>query len=207
MTMRLLVSCPHARRLGAAAVASALAVAALTGCLGEPKIEDRWTRLDFTGANYATGQMVPTSTVLPVVVGTDITYRSIVTGFLVVELRGSGTITDASVRVEPDAPREPMAADIDRILANSVSLGRATRAVTGWDHLIQHIDLSFNAMVPAVLDSASAASGVPPGVFLLCYLGAGDKIERADGSDTLIVTPFPSSTYQILPVGLELTPQ
>jgi hypothetical protein len=27
------------------------------------------------------------------------------------------------------------------------------------------------------------------------------------GSDTLIVTPFPSSTYQILPVGLELTPQ
>ena len=205
--MRPLVSTLSNRRLGAAVLAAVLAVPALSGCLGEPTIEDRWTRLDFTGANYANGQMVPTGTVLPVVVGTDITYRAIVTGYLVVELRGSGTVTAASVRVEPDAPREPMASDIDRILANSVSLGRATRAVTGWDHLIQHVDLSFNAMVPAVLDSASAANGIPPGVFLLAYLGAGDKIERADGSDTLLVTPFPSATYQILPVGLELTPQ
>ena len=114
------------------------------------------------------------------------------------------TVTAASVRVEPDAPREPMAADIDRIIANSVSLGRATRAITGWDHLIQHVDLSFNAQVPAVLDSASAANGIPPGVFLLCYLGSGERMELAGGGDSIVVTPFVSSEREVLPVGTEL---
>ena len=106
-----------------------------------------------------------------------------------------------AVALAPNAPRVPMAQNIDLILANSVTRGRAVRAVTGWDHLIQHIDFSFLGTVPATVDSSSA------GLFLLCYLGSGVKIERPGQADTVIVTPFTSQPYQILPVGLELAVQ
>jgi len=46
--------------------------------------------------------------------------------------------------------------------------------------------------------------GAPAGVFLLVYLGSGQKIERIDGSDTLIVTPFKSAQYEVLPIGVTL---
>ena len=91
-----------------------------------------------------------------------------------------------------------MAYDIDRILANSVTLGRATRAVTGWDHLQQELDLTFTGATPASGDTSAA------GLFLLCYMGAGDEVERQDGSDTLIVTPFISGQVHLLPIGMEL---
>lgn len=168
------------------------------GCLGEPKIEDKWTRIDFVSANLRPNQLLPASTAQPISVRARITYRSILTGFAVAELRKSSSITPAGVVVDPDASREPMAYDIDRILANSVTLGRATRAVTGWDHLQQEIDLSFTGDAPAVGDTTAA------GLFLLCYMGAGDEIERQDGTDTLIVTPFISSQVHLLPIGMEL---
>jgi len=94
-----------------------------------------------------------------------------------------------------------MATDMDRLLATSVSMGREARAVTGWDHLIQHIDFAFTGDVPgSVTDSVGTGPAV--GLFLVCYLGSGVKIERNDGTDTVIVTPYPSAPYQILPVGL-----
>lgn len=181
-------------------IAMALAAFAAAGCLGEPKLEDRWTRLDLESVNLTPYQAMPVGTAANVQLRTAITYRSIVTGFLVAELRASSTITPAEVTVHPEAARLPMAQDIDRILAQSVSLGRATRAITGWDHLIQRIDLSFAGTVPAALDSTGAAPG---SLFLLCYLGSGDEVERADGTDTLIVTPFASEAYRILPIGME----
>lgn len=181
------------------ALASALLLA---GCFDEPKIEDRWTRVDLQGANVRQGQALPLGTLQPISLQTTVTYRSIITGFAVADLRVSRTLGPASVAVNPAAPRVPMAQDIDRLLANSVSVGRATRAVTGWDHLIQHIDFSFNGAIPSVLDSA----GTTGGLFLLCYLGSGDRVERPDGSDTLIVTPFPSAQYELLPIGMSFTP-
>jgi hypothetical protein len=93
-----------------------------------------------------------------------------------------------------------MAQDIDRLLANSVSVGRQTRAVTGWDHLIQHIDFTFDAWAPSVADSGRATTGV----FLVCYLGSGEEIEIPGQPDSIAVTPFASTPYQILPVGMEL---
>jgi hypothetical protein len=93
-----------------------------------------------------------------------------------------------------------MAQDIDGILAQSAPMGRATRAVTGWDHLVQRIDFAFDGFVPAAMDS----SGPPAGLFLVCYLGQGSEIELPDGRDSLVVTPFPSTPYEILPVGIEL---
>jgi hypothetical protein len=172
---------------------------AVTGCLGKPEIEDRWTRIDIAESSVAPYQIVAAGSSQPITVRAAVTYRSILTGFAVAELRAS-TISPASVEVEPKAVRTRMADDIDRILANSVTLGRATRAVTGWDHLIQHIDFTFDGNIPAYADSSSS----PTGLFLVCYLGEGDEIEREDGSDSLIVTPFNSTQYQILPVGMEL---
>ena len=203
MNPHLFSRCWPARRLGAAL---ALAVCALpvAGCLGEPTIEDRWTRIDLLSTNLSANQALTPGTTDSITVSAAITYRSILTGFAVCELRASSRLTAADVALAPNAPREPMAYDIDRLLANSVSVGRDARPFTGWDHLIQHMQFTFRAGAPTMLDSSSVPIGAPTGLFLVCYLGSGDKIERQDGSDTVIVTPFNSSQYQILPVGLEL---
>lgn len=186
-------------RATASVLALVLAAIAVGGCLGKPEVEDRWTRIDLPESSLAPYQTVPAGSQQAITVRAAITYRSILTGFAVAELRAS-SVSAATVELEPDAPRENMAGDIDRILQNSVTLGRATRAVTGWDHLIQHIDFTFTGNIPAYADSASS----PAGLFLVCYLGEGDEIELADGSDSLVVTPFPSTPYEILPIGLEL---
>jgi len=134
-----------------------------------------------------------------------ITYRRIVTGYFVAELRASATLGPASVNLHPDAPRVPMANDVDAVLANSVSVGRAVYPVTGWDHLIQPVSLDFLAMPQAVVDSAGVSIGATSGLFLVCYLGSGVKIERPGFADSIAVTPFPSAPNELLPVGMELS--
>lgn len=184
----------------ALALLAVLATAsALTGCLGKPPIEDRWTRLDVESSSLRPNQTLTAGDVDSVTVRARITYRSILTGFCVVELRVSDSLGVADVALHPDAPRLPMAHDIDRLLARSVSLGRATREVTGWDHLIQPIDFTFGAAAPP--DSLVAGRGL----FLLCYLGSGDEIELPGGRDSVVITPFLSDPYQILPVGMEFS--
>ena len=187
----------------ALAIPVALFGLVLSGCLGAPRLEDRWTRVDIVSSNTVPYQTMP--------VGADsfavrarVTYRTILTGFLVIELRGSTTMTPTSVEITPLAPRLAMAQQIDTVLARSVTLGRVTRAVTGWDHLIQDFNLGFSGTVPATLTDSSS-TGPPAGLFLLCYLGSGVKIERVNQPDTLIVSPFGSAQYQILPVGMSLT--
>jgi hypothetical protein len=186
----------RAARLACAALALASA-----GCLGAPKIEDRWTRVDMTGASLAPGQTVTAGSLLPVQVSSDIYYRRILTGYAVAELRASTSITPGMLQLDPNADRLRMANDMDRLLATSASMGREARAVTGWDHLIQHIDFSFIGVVPGSVTD-SLGTGPTAGLFLVCYLGSGVKIELPTGGDTVIVTPFPSTPYQILPVGL-----
>jgi hypothetical protein len=190
----------RARRAAACAALAIVFVPAIGGCLGKPEIEDRWTRIDVSNANLTPNQRLTAGSTAPIALRATITYRAILTGFAVAELRAS-TVPISQVIVAPDADREPMARDIDRILANSVTLGRATRAVTGWDHLMQPIDFAFDGHVPSGTDSTGA------GLFLLCYLAQGEEVERADGSDTLVVTPFDSIQYEILPVGIELEVQ
>jgi hypothetical protein len=183
-----------------AAVLLAVAAAGSWGCFDEPGIEERWTRVDLVGANVTPAQALPAGAAQPVTMNVKVTFRTILTGYAVADLRVSHSITNGSVALDPDGPRLQLAQDIDRVLANSVSVGRATRAVTGWDHLVFPLDLSFTGAVPATLDSA----GLGGGLFLVCYLGAGEKMERADGTDTLIVTPFGSEAYQVLPFGMKL---
>ncbi len=196
-----------ARRLArSVAIAFLLASSvASTGCLGEPEIEDRWTRVDIAGANLVSGQQVQAGSSIPVTVSADITYRRILTGYAVAELRASTTFSAANLAVRPNNDdRLRMANDIDRLLATSVSMGRMTRAVTGWDHLIQRIDFTFTGSIPGSVTD-STGSGPVAGLFLVCYLASGREIELANGTDSVAVTPFGSNAYQILPVGLPLT--
>jgi hypothetical protein len=186
------------RRVAAAALLVAGA-SLLTGCFDAPRLEDRWTRIDLAETNVAAFQTLTLGAPESIHVQADITYRSILTGFAIADLRVSPSLPASSLHLEPTAPRDVMAADVDTLLAHSYSVGRATRAVTGWDHLIQRVEFTFNGHVPAVLDSTSATGG---GLFLVCYLGAGERVRRLGMDDTLVVTPFTSSTYKILPVGI-----
>ena len=193
----------HAARLRLLGLGTLLALAG-TGCLGAPKIEDRWTRVDLRQTNLAVGQSVAAGSTIPVTLGSDITYRRIVTGYAVAELRASTTLTPAQLAMRPDGDRLRMASNIDTLLATSVSMGRMVRAVTGWDHLIQHIDFAFTGVVPSTVTD-STGTGPVAGLFLVCYLGSGVRIELPSGADSIAVTPFRSSPQEILPVGLPLT--
>jgi len=176
----------------------------LAGCLDAPKIEDRWTRVDMAGASLAPSQPVTAGSTIPVLVSSDIYYRRILTGYAVAELRASTAFSPGMLVLDPNADRLRMANDMDRLLATSVSMGREARAFTGWDHLIQHMDFAFTGVVPGTVTD-SVGTGPTAGLFLVCYLGSGVKVERQDGTDTVIVTPYASSPYQILPVGLPVT--
>lgn len=191
---------------GAARVATlSLGALLLGGCLEKPGIEDTWTRIDVLSSNVSQGEAFAPGAAPTISVRANVIFRRIVTGYAVTELRASSTIAVPGAEVNPSAPRLRMATDIDDILLHSVTAGRMTRAVTGWDHLIQTIDFSFTGAVPATVDSAGVSTGATSGLFLLTYLGSGEKIEHPDGSDTLIVTPFSSGPYQILPVGMVLS--
>ena len=188
-----------------AALPLALLLLSAAGCLEAPKIEDRYTRVDLDRSNLTPGQSLTAGVMDSIHVDTRITYRRIVTGYLVAELRASATLGPASVAVYPDAPRVQMANDVDAILASSVSIGRAVYPVTGWDHLIQPVSLDFLAMPQSTVDSSGVSLGSTNGLFLVCYLASGVRIERPGRSDSIAVTPFPSMPNQLLPVGMELS--
>jgi hypothetical protein len=182
------------RRRLAAIVALTLLV--FVSCLGEPEIDERWTKVEFLDASPQSGQSVQAAQSVDVSVKSRITYRRILTGFLVAEVRYSDTVTPASVALDPARHTLESAQIVDLVLANSVTAGRATRPVTGWDHLMQDFSLSFTAQVPD-----SATSG---GLYLLLYMGEGEEIELQDGRDSLIVTPFVSTDYEVLHTGFAL---
>ena len=172
---------------------------ALSGCFDKPKIEDRWTRLDVVTSSLAPGQLVTAGATQPIALRATVTYRSLLTGYAVTELRAGDTVAAAQSALAPGAARVPMAQEIDVILQHSRSLGRATRAVTGWDHLIQTIDFAFDGAVPAGPDSTGGSR-----LFLLCYLGSGERVELPSGADTILITPFVSAEHEVLPVGMDL---
>ena len=186
------------RRSAWVAVLPVFAALLLGSCLGEPEVDERWTLLEMVSVTPQPNQSRSASQPINVSVKGRVTYRDIVTGFMVAEVRYSPTLTGLSLPLDKDDHTEECAASVDQILANSVTAGRATRAVTGWDHLMQDVNLSFTATVPpAVLTSG--------GMFLVLYLGSGDEIELANGEDSLVVTPFISRDREILHTGFPIT--
>ena len=180
------------------------AMATLPGCLGEPEIDERWTLLEMLGSSPRSQATIASDASVAVTIDGRITYREIHTGFLVAELRYSPTIGAGAVELDPAEHNLDQAGQVDRILENSVTAGRATRAVTGFDHLMQDISLSFDGWVPAEMTASYPDSGLTGGLFLLLYLAEGDEIDLPGGRDSLVVTPFLSRDYEILGTGLEL---
>lgn len=197
---------PHLRIRSwpAAAVFVTAALAALPGCLGEPEIDERWTLLEILSSTPTSQAVFASNASIAVQVNGRITYRDIHTGFLVAELRYSPGIAASAIELDPTIHDLAQAGQIDRILENSVTAGRATRPVTGFDHLMQDIDLSFDGWVPAEMTADYPDSGMTGGLFLLLYMAEGDEIELGGGRDSLVVTPFLSRNYEILGTGLEL---
>jgi hypothetical protein len=184
------------RRMVVATLPTTLLLFTLVGCLGEPEIDERWTLVEFLSASPGPATAAPGGQPLDVAVRGRITYRQIHTGFFVAEVRYSPNIPATNVVLDPLQHTAEIASDVDRILANSVTAGRATRAVTGFDHLMQEFDLNFTAQVPDSL--------LGGGLYLLLYMGEGEEIELQDGTDSLVVTPFPSGAYEILHSGYSL---
>ena len=191
----------HARLSGAAVAALALVTA---GCLGEPELEDRWTRVDTENESVQVIAAGSGGVACSVSVRTIVTYRRILTGFAVSELRATTAVPVTAFANDDD--RLAMAQSIDLLLQNSVGLGRATRAVTGWDHLIQTIPMQFVGGVPTVFDTTTFAPGVPVNLFLVSYLADGEEIELPDGSDSLVITPMISTDREVLPIARAIDP-
>lgn len=166
------------------------------GCLGEPEIDERWTLMELVAVNPEPGTSAQANQSLDIAVDARITYRAIITGVLVAELRYSDVVSPGAVALDPMEHTLEIAQDIDQILANSITAGRATRSVTGWDHLMQDFQFTFTAQVP---DSATGR-----GLYLLLYMGDGDEIELPGGEDSLVVTPFVSTDREVLHTGFAL---
>jgi hypothetical protein len=198
MTTKLQGHGAQGRRPRWAAVLPIVGAIALGGCLGEPEVDERWTLLEMISVTPQPEQARTAGQPMNVSVQGRITYRDIVTGFLVAEVRYSPTIASTSVLLDKDEHTEECAASVDHVLANSVTAGRATRAITGWDHLMQDINLNFTAAVPPAVLTAG-------GLFLVLYLGEGEEIELENGEDSLVVTPFVSSQKEILHTGFPIT--
>ena len=198
-------------KLRAACAAAPLGAVALLlpGCLESPPLDQRWTLLEL--ANGPDVTTVTPGSPGQIALTARITYRKLLTGFVIAEVRASDTLGPQDVTFTPHEDALTRARDVDRIIAQSTSLGFASRAVTGFDHLIQEIPLTIDAGLPppsaggAVADSVARA-GVHPakGLFLLVYFGNVDEVEMDDGSRVDVVTPFPSEGNEILSTGISI---
>jgi len=173
-----------------------LIMISLAGCLDEPEIDERWTVVEFLDVAPQPQTVVQPNQTLTVTVKGRITYRQILTGFLVAEVRQSTSLSPNNVLLDPAEHTLDTAGAVDLVLANSVTAGRVTRAVTGFDHLMQDFDLTFSAQVP---DTSNTS-----GLFVVLYMGDGDEIQLPGGQDSLVVTPFVSTDREVLHSGFPL---
>ena len=177
---------------------------AVSGCLDEPEIDERWTLVEFLSTDPVPGQDLDADQPLTVEVAGQITYRAIRTGFLVAEVRFSDNLGPANMVLDPDDQTLHTAHQVEQILNNSITAGRGTKAVTGFDHLMQRVDFAFDAFVPSELFGGDPDSAAYRGLFLVLYLAEGEEIELEDGRDSLVVTPMPVDEFEVLYTGFVL---
>ena len=178
-----------------------LAILTNTGCLGEPEIDERWTLVELMATTPGPGASLPVDRDVDISVTGRITYRDIETGFLVAEARYAENLDRTGLVLDHTVHDLAGALEIERILDNSVTAGRATKAVTGFDHLMQTVDLSFTARVPGALGTAPPDSTTFRSLFLVLYIGEGEEVELQDGRDSLVVTPFRVEETEVLFTG------
>lgn len=176
----------------------------LGGCLEAPTVEEEWTRVEILSASPTTPDALVGGSDVPLEVRARITYRELLTGFLVADLRSS-TVAPSDVDLEDDPEDKEdgldVARDVDLIIQNSTSLAVEAMPITGFDHLIQEATLTFDASVPAT------AAGTP--LYLLVYFSSDvEELEDDNGNelDSLLVTPTLSTERDILSAGLPIVP-
>lgn len=184
----------------------------LVGCLGAPEIDERWTLLEIVDASPTQPDAYAPGSPTPVSMTARITYRELLTGFLVADLRASDTLTPADVTLDADAPLD-VARSVDTVIGSSVSLGAEAVPITGWDHLIQEVQFSFpgGVLAATVADSSVASAAGSPvnatGLFLLLYFADDvEEVELASGEEIDVIHPSLSTGRDILSTGIGILP-
>jgi len=195
---------------GTALAGAGAALFALSGCLTEPPLEDAWTKVEIVSVTPSSADGLAFDSTSTVTVRARITYREIVTGSVIAELRAVPPEELGEAPLDAMNPRLESAQRIDRILSNSVALGTGTRLVTGFDHLIQDVVLILE-MGAAPADSASADSldpGGAPGandaLIIVAYMGDAEEEEMENGEEVLVIDPFLTTERRILSSGFDL---
>ena len=187
-----------------AALHAVLLCALLAGCLTKPPVEESWTKLEILDVQSSAPS--PEDTLGAFNVRARITYRAIVTGSIVADVRyAADPALVAELAVNPLDAREPQlesAQRIDALIQSSTSLGYAHELVTGFDHLIQEIDLAIEGD-PFTADSTVSVDSSGAFVVVL-YMADVDEVELESGEEVFVVTPYLTTDREILSAALAL---
>lgn len=162
----------------------------LSGCLGEPEIEDRWTRLDVV--EVEDGAIDPETDDPALRIRGRITYRTILTGSLIMEIRSSDTFGAKDLDLREEADRLVATRQIVTLLESSGTQASATRVATGFDRLIQEVDFFFPGSLPT--------PGPGGSLYAVFYFGDVDEIDvPGEQEDIVVITARDFEAEHILP--------
>ena len=172
----------------------------LAGCLGEPPVEERWTHLEMIGVTVPDSTGLQPGDRVNVRLDGRVTFRRLVTGFLVGEVRTAADLSADSLALD-DEDLVLASESVDHLLRRSTPVARAVKALAGFPQLRRTVPMEFTVDVPA---TSTSVDGAAPSLFLVLYMGDGEEIELADGRDSLVVEPFDTHEDEVLAQGRPL---
>ena len=178
----------------------ALVSGLLAGCLGKPPVEERWTHLEMIGVTVPDSAALRPGERVTVRLDGRVTFRRLVTGFLVGEVRTTAELTADSLALD-DEDLVLASESVDHLLRRSTPVARAVKPLAGFPQLRRTVPMEFTVDVPA---TPGSVDGAAPSFFLVLYMGDGEEIELADGRDSLVVDPFETHEDEVLAQGRPL---
>ncbi len=172
----------------------------LAGCQGEPPVEERWTHLEMIGVTVPDSAGLQPGDRVTVRLDGRVTFRRLVTGFLVGEVRTAAELSADSLALD-DEDLVLASESVDHLLRRSTPVARAVKALAGFPQLRRTVPMEFTVDVPA---TPGSVDGTAPSLFLVLYMGDGEEIELADGRDSLVVDPFDTHEDEVLAQGRPL---
>lgn len=175
------------------------------GCLEEPPIEERWSNVRIDGQSLEGAAPLAIGDSTRITVATSVRFEDLVTGFVVAELRASQSLgyEDLAIDTIEDPILESEA--VERIIAQSIPVGRATHATVGFPQLIRRFEFQFDVQIPSfVSENYDPPGGSPQSLYLLVYLAEGDEIRLTTGQDSLVVNPFVTQDMRVLHKGIPI---
>lgn len=176
---------------------------ALGGCLGEPPIEERWSNVQWESESIAGRDSLTPGRATQIRLRAKVRFEDILTGFVVAELRASQSLGPTDFALDAGEDDVAHSLEVETILAQSATAGRATRATVGFPQLIRTFEFEFDAAVPTTVSDVEDSPGGPPqSLFLVVYLAEGEEIRLESGEDSLVVDPFPTEENRVLHKGI-----